>query len=408
MAKKSIFETVMMYLHKDEATALATLIEMKESNKAESVNVVISSGLDDFDDWAALLASITLTDLGLLNPLSYVVGLQGSYDRALVTKGVLQQFGLDIPVAVGSDKTARPAEEIRSLVIADPKFKAMPHEIIHDQVGHIENRLDQDDVPDKSVKFLGLASFTDFDLFIRAYPSLFDRKVNEVILMSGIMQDSEIHDIDASNVRLNDKGFVMPNWIATNNRFDKGATSRIFENVQRSNVLSITTRQLSYATSLDVKVVDTLSVLGLNSPIAEFASRLAGHLLQKLWQDIIDAKIPRDKPWFFETFFNDSKDPFEGRNLSDAHLKLEPMIRIVEKLIPYDVLPLIYALDPVISADLFAPLEARQTGNSKTNILGLSKQNTGISEIPSIDLSSLMAALIKWPILKKMYNEGKL
>ncbi len=286
------------------------------------------------------------------------------------------------------------------LVHADPALVAPQQHVVQDTIGHLSVRLDRDEVADRSVTLLGLASFTDLAQLLEHANWIVDQKVCRAVLMSGIRQRSEEEDTTADQVILNEHGQVMPNWVATNNLFDRRSTSQLFASMQRNHILSIVTRQASYATSVPVELVDTLTVLGIHNPAAQFAGRLAGTLLQRLWQGILSGRVGRSREWFQNVFYTDGRDPFVGRELTLGQLALQPMIRLVDRLVPYDVLPLLGSIDARIATQFFAPVTVMEKGNARCDVVGLSSVSTGLREVQPVPLADLVSALVKWPILK--------
>ena len=392
-------------LEKNELRALQVFLSFR--NQIRPVQAIISSGLDDFDDWQALFSIVSLAKMGFLKPLLFVVGLEGSLPRSRAIKGVLKLMGLgDIPVAKGSDRTPRPEVETQYLINADRRFLADESEIISDAQGRMSWILQNLARPKDKATFIGLASFTDFADFAKNYPKLFREKVEHVALMSGVEQNNEQLDTQLLNIRLN-RQRLMPNTIAMNNCFDMESTKRLFQLVQNYTNLSVVTRQAAYATSFSVDVIDTLTVLGFHDDVAKFAADIAQRLLQKFWEDAVDGTGPRSKRWF-ENAFNYGKAFFEGENLSLNQLKLKPMIRYVSRLVPYDTLTVLAALDTPLRQHIFEPLTIAPSAHRLQSIIGLSAQSNGLNPSSSIDLPSLLGALTKYPSLERLYLQGKL
>lgn len=305
----------------------------------------------DVDDESALLVAAALQRRGWIRLKAVVATTRPSLRRARLAKGALVQLGLpEVPVAVGDDACPPDFEPKEERLEAD--FLAAEEQLEEDAKGLLRKTLEASE--DGGVVFLVAAKMTDLAQLLEAEPQLCRRKLGRVVVMGGVEQTSAgplLH-----------QGQLQPNQVATNNRHDLPAATRVFKDLQQLGIpLVVVTRVASTAVPVDPGIFSHLAKTG--HPVARHLRILEDSFLNDFWRDACAGRLGpgRDREWFVTTFCG-SEPPLDT-----------PDIRpFLKGRVLYDAVALVAGLEGPAEY-FFEPLEV---GNCR--VVGLSRLCTGL------------------------------
>ena len=273
---------------------------------------IVDSG-KDLDDELALVTTAGLQKLGLVQLLGVVANLEPSLERAKLTKGTLNHLGLgNIPVGVGTDcfkggtnpkhetdAAYAQAVDASELLSGDFLFKSILNGV------------------NEKVTIICNSGLTDIVKLINTDPDLFEKKVQEVVVMGGVKSLS-------ANQLETVKGpdgieYLVPDD-AANNSFDWSAALYLYQWLQEHKIpLVVTMRWAPYACQFPFSLYDVLAETG--NPIGTNLLNRQKPAINTLWLQVnaeagssVRGKLPvsRDRKWFVSVFCKNQDPPITG------------------------------------------------------------------------------------------------
>lgn len=305
--------------------------------------VVMGEYGTDPDEIASAILTAYLARQGLLDPLAFIGNHAHALKRSQNIKFVLNSLGLPhVPVGMGEHGFGASSKEYET----DPRFLAPVSQL---QRGRETLRWTLEHAEDSSVVLVLNSGFTDAVWLWMDQPSLFLRKVREVVIMGGV-------EVDGDEPALTSEGFMIPSIGpkgAANNNFDPGATQHLYDLVQRHGIPSvITTRHAAGACKLPFGFYKAIAATG--NPVGVRLNEKQAQAIRSLWQR---ANEPADTPlrgelplrcdrnWFIG-FFCGGNDPGIGAGNGADTRDGDPddIVPHMASVALYDALNLVFAI----------------------------------------------------------------
>lgn len=381
--------------------ASATLATFLGTNAPEEVVVVTDIGADLDDEWSFMVYA-ALQRAGLIKLKCVVANLRPSNDRARLLSGMMAElgYGYDLPAVPVGMGTGIIANRNNERCPTDENCSYMaPHESLRSGDEALIDVLI--DAEPKSLTVVLQSGFTDFAALCLFHGKLVAEKVAKVVIMGGVevspARSSWRSWLPFGNRRNSsndgvvlEHGLMQPNN-ANNNTFNFDAAELVYEWCQKRCIpMVVTMRDLAYAAPFHFAMYEQAAELA--SPIGACMRDRQGASLQTLWQRAhapvaSEERGPlpadRDRAWFVKVFC-------EGN---------DPGITAEEQILPhaakfnlYDPINAMAAVD-ALREHFFAPTKVKVNGITH-EIIGISKQNPGISPDRAEELVELMTEMI--------------
>ena len=310
---------------------------MKYSTK--KVFVVSDPGLDP-DDMLNAWLMVKLQKLGWLEVIGAIANYSPSSQRARLLKGVFNELGADIPVAIGTDCNSyhKPRDYEFSALMADSS-----------ELDRSDGwqRLEQQ--KDGSVSLLLISGLTDVYRAARKYPWLC-RKLKEVYIMGGATWQD---------------GKMIADLTASNNKFDATLNPQAVYDLFVSQYvpLNVLSRHAAYAAGVTPSFYGKLNQI---NRVGQHLYAIQKQAIDSLWQ-FACANPPehrQNRSWFCKTFCGADDLPITVTDSPWPHVK---------KLAIYDPLTTLWMFFP----ELFRP-EVRTINGVEHQIVGVSSESDGV------------------------------
>jgi inosine-uridine nucleoside N-ribohydrolase len=356
---------------------LKILQDINHSQKNLKHLVIISDAGRDHDDEVALTVAAGLSKMGLLKIEGIVANLKPALSRAQLIHGILKTLHCnDIPIGVGSvvdEHSSSQSYEFDASYISKetqfPKGQDLLKKIF-------------ESAADNSLTLLLISGLTDANIFLSQNKLLAKRKLNNVVIMGGVLVEQNILKHDT-------KGHLLPDE-SYNHRVDMPSAKSFYTLAQEEGIpLTIVSRFCAMACAINPSFYARLAKE--NSPIGKRLHEKQADANRHLWKRVfLNADNPEreglpsycDKNWFLQTFTDNSAE------LQKATVN-DDMWQHLIKLNAYDPI----ALLAVVMPTLFNSTKDK-VAETEHAVIGINQNNPGTDNPEKV--RSLLLSLSLW------------